>query len=69
MQGGELANLVGLLSKHLAISDNEVGADMDELKPAAGHTAAGVYTGDDQWPTSTFRKGTTSSTPWLCRMP
>ena len=57
VQGGELANLVGLLSKHLAIQDNEVGADMDELKPAAGHTAAGVYTGDDQWPTSTFRKG------------
>ena len=57
VQGGEFANLVGLLSKHLAIQDNEVGADMDELKPAAGHTAAGVYTGDDQWPTSTFRKG------------
>ena len=30
---------------------------MDELKPAAGHTAAGVYTGDEQWPTSAFRKG------------
>ena len=39
---GDMANLAGLLSKHLAIQDTEVGTDIDELKPAAGHTAAGV---------------------------
>ena len=57
VQGGELANLVGLLSKHLAIQDNEVGTDVDELRPAAVNAAAGVYAGDNPWPTSMFRKG------------
>ena len=52
-----MANLVGLLSKHLAVQGTEAGTDIDELKPAAGHTAAGVYIGDHQWHTFMFRKG------------
>ena len=43
-----MANLVSLLSKHLAVQDIEVGTDIDELTPAAGHTAAGVYNGEHQ---------------------
>ena len=42
VQRGELANIIGLLSKHLSSQDNEVGNDVDELRPAAGHTVAGV---------------------------
>jgi hypothetical protein len=55
VQGGELGQLVDLFVKRLAIRDDQVGSELDELKPAAGHAMAGGY-GDDQWP-DVFKKG------------
>ena len=55
VQGGELGQLIDLFLKRLAIQDDQVGSELDELKPAAGHAMAGVY-GDDHWP-GVFKKG------------
>ena len=55
VQGGELGQLVDLFLKRLAIRDDQVGSELDELKPAAGNAMAGGYS-DDHWP-GVFKKG------------
>ena len=67
VQGGELGQLIDLLLKRLAIRDDQVGSELDELKPAAGHAMAGGY-GDDHWP-GVLKKGDDIYDPRSCRMP
>ena len=55
VQGGELGQLIDLFLKRLAIRDDQVGSELDELKPAAGHAMAGGY-GDGRW-LGVFKKG------------
>ena len=40
VQGGELGQLVDLFLKRLAIRDDQVGSELDELKPTAGHAGS-----------------------------
>ena len=55
VQGGELGQLIDLFLKRLAIRDDQVGSELDELKPTAGHAMAGGCS-DDHWPDE-FKKG------------
>ena len=54
VQVSELGQLVGLLKEGFTIRDDQVGSELIELKPAAGHAMAGGCD-DDQW-TGTFKK-------------
>ena len=55
---GELASLVNLLAERMAIQDRQVGSDLEELKPMAGHAVKGVFNGGPQtWPCQAFKQG------------
>ena len=53
---GEFDGLANMLVDRMAIEDTQVGTDIDDLKPTAGHAAAAVYD-DEQWPSKAFPEG------------
>jgi hypothetical protein len=53
---GELAGLINMLADRMAIQDTQVGSEIEDLKPTAGHAAGGVYD-DEQWPSKAFPEG------------
>ena len=51
LREGKLAGLVNMLAGHMTIQDTQVGCEIEDLKPAAGHVEAdGLFDKlDEQW--------------------
>ena len=53
---GELVGLVNMLVDRMAIQGTQVGSEIQDLKPTAGHVAGGV-SDNEQWPSKAFPEG------------